>query len=225
MAVKHKITPEDFQEALDYLGASISEIAKQVGIPRAYLSDLKNRNVPLRREHADILAEYFEKEGVPFSDEAAPAVISQPANITNLNPQLAVGLKIEHYFPISNNITDEVIRNAMYIMEENDARLMMLLQTKLERNEGLFGDGDLTEETKAVLQETFALLAGNYITFRMLRGWPALNVQPTSDKPQIVREMILQTFMQPLIDAGLIVALVQTEEVASEESDTDEEMV
>lgn len=222
MGVKHKISPENFQEALDYLGTSISDIAKQTGIPRAYLSDLKNRNVPLRREHADILAGYFETEGVPFSDEAVPPANLHPSSITSLHPQLGVGFKQEHYFPISNTVPDDVVRNAMNIMDENDARLVVLLKTKIERDEGILKDGDLTDETKAALQETFALLAGNYITFRMLRGWSALKLKPATDKPETVHDMVLQTFMQQFVDAGLIAAPLPAETATASEEEGEE---
>jgi hypothetical protein len=224
MAIKQQpvLTKQDFETALVTLRLSVSEVSRESGIPRHIVSHFRNYGDGLKPEQAAKLRDWLEEKGIEFTEEESPEA-QQPAadpapGVSSLNPQLGVGLKVEHHFPISNNITDEVIRDAMYIMEENDARLMLLLQTKLERNDGFFADGDLTEETKATLQETFALLAGNYITFRMLRGWPALNVQPTTEKPQTVRDMVLQTFMQPLVDAGLIVAPEHVEEAATEET-------
>ena len=224
MAIKqqHPLTKEDFEAALITLRLSVSEVARDTEIPRHVVSHFRNYGDGLKPEQAAKLRDYLEEKGIEFTEEEFNEVHQPTADpalgVSSLNPQLGVGLKVEHHFPISNNITDEVIRDAMYLMEENDARLMLLLQTKLERNDGFFGlgDDDLTKETKAILQETFALLAGNYITFRMLRGWPALNVQPTTEKPQTVRDMVLQTFMQPLVDAGLIVAPEHVEEVTAE---------
>lgn len=222
MAIKqqHTLTKEDFEAALVTLRLSVSEVSRESGIPRHVVSHFRNYGDGLKPEQAARLRDWLESKGVEFTDEVdAPARRSVPG-MDSLNPQLSVGLKVEHHFPISNNVPDEVIREALYIMEENDARLVLLLQTKLERNGGLFGNEDLTDEAKATLQETFALLAGNYITFRMLRGWPALNVQPSTEKPETVRDMVLQTFMQPLIDAGLIAAPQATVEP---EVDEDEE--
>jgi len=218
MAIKQQpaLTKRDFEAALVTLRLSVSEVARETGIPRHVVSHFRNYSDGMKPEQLAKLRDWLESKGVEFAEDESTAHEAIPG-VDSLNPQLSVGLKIEHYFPISNNISDEVIRDAMYIMEENDARLMMLLQAKLERNEGLFGNGGLTEETTATLQETFALLAGNYITFRMLRGWPALNVHPTTEKPETVRDMILQTFMQPLVDAGLIVAPLQTEETSTVE--------
>lgn len=223
MAIKKQqhITKQEFEEALVTQRLSVSEVARESGIPRHVVSHFRNYGDGLKPEQAAKLRDWLESRGIVFTEDKSATPQATPG-VDSLNPQLGVSLKIEHYFPISNNIPDEVIRDAMYIMDENDARLMLLLQAKLERNEGLFGNGDLTEETKASLQETFALLAGNYITFRMLRGWPALNVQPTTEKPETVRDMILQTFMQPLIDAGLIVDSQQTEEASAEELENEE---
>lgn len=218
MAIKpnHTLTKEDFEAALVTQRLSVSEVARETGIPRHIVSHFRNYGDGMKPEQAAKLRDYLEGLGVEFTDDE-PATFDTPQGVASLSPQLGVGLKVEHHFPISNALPDEVVRNAMYVMEENDARLMLLLQNKLERNEGFFGDGELTEETKATLQEVFALLSSNYITFRMLRGWPALNVQPTTDKPETVRDMILQTFMQPLTDAGLIVAPQPAEESESEE--------
>lgn len=213
MAIKQQqpITKSDFEAALVSQRLSISQVARETGIPRHIVSHFRNYNDGMKPEELAKLRDYLEGLGVEFTDKEDVDDQSQPT-IASLHPQLGVGIQQVHHFPISSNIPDEVIRDAMYIMDENDARLMLLLQNKLERNDGFLGNGELTEETKATLQEAFALLAGNYITFRLLRGWPALNVQPTNDKPQTVRDMILQTFMQPLIDAGLMVAPEQAKE-------------
>ncbi|TAN76327.1 MAG: hypothetical protein EPN14_08025 [Gallionella sp.] len=221
MAIKQQpiLTQEDFEAALVTLRLSVSEVSRESGIPRHIVSHFRNYGDGLKPEQAAKLRDYFVERGVEFTeDEGLTDQKGQAPTIASLHPQLGVGIQQVHHFPISSNIPDEVIRDAMYIMDENDARLMLLLQNKLERDEGFFGDGELTEETKATLQEAFALLAGNYITFRLLRGWPALNVQPTSEKPQTVRDMILQTFMQPLVDAGLIVAPEQTEKPETAEA-------
>jgi hypothetical protein len=198
------ITKEDFEAALVTLRLSVSEVSRESGIPRHIVSHFRNYGDGLKPEQAAKLKDYLEDKGVEFTDDAEMLDTETAPSVSSLNPQLGIGLKVEHHFPISNNVSEEVIRDALYIMEENDARLMLLLQTKLERDDGFFGDGELVDDTKASLQETFALLAGNYIIFRMLRGWPALNVQPITDKPETVRDMILQTFMQQLVEAGLI---------------------
>ena len=81
---RNAITKLDFEESLNYLGETVSGIAKQTGIPRAYLSDLKNRNVPLARAQEDKLRTYLDGQGVEFDDaeNASPqhAPASAPQN-------------------------------------------------------------------------------------------------------------------------------------------------
>jgi hypothetical protein len=219
MAIKSNqpLAKEDFEEALVTLRISVSEVSRETGIPRHIVSHFRNYGDGMKPEQAAKLRDYLEDKGIEFTEEGSEETTDEAtASVASLSPQLSVGLKVEHHFPINNTIPDDVVRDALYIMEENDARLMLLLQTKLEREQGFFGEGDLTEDTKATLQETFALLASNYITFRMLRGWPALNVEPITDKPETVRDMVLKTFMQPLIDAGLIAAPEQKADEAHE---------
>ncbi len=225
MAIKKQsiLTKEDFEAALVELRLSVSEVSRETGIPRHIVSHFRNYGDGLKPEQSAKLRDFFEANGVEFTDEEEPAPASKSA-ITSPNPRLDAALKVEHFFPISNTIPDEVIGNAMDIMEEADARLLALLKTKIEREEGIFSDGEFTEETKAALQEVFALMAGNYLVFRMLRGWRAFNVKPTTENPETVRDLIFSTFEQHLIDAGLIEPewtekAIETDEQPEEETE------
>lgn len=221
MAIKQAttLTKEDFEEAIVTLRLSVSEVSRESGIPRHIVSHFRNYGDGLKPEQTAKLRDYFESKGVEFDDEASEPDASETktASISSPSPRLDADIKVEYSFPLSSNIPDETINNAMDIMDENDARLVVLFKTKIERDTGIFSDGDLTEETAAALQETFALLANNYLIFRMLRGWRALNQPPADENFKTVRDMLMETFKQPLIDAGLITAEVesveQTEEV------------
>lgn len=206
MAIKQQpvLNKEDFEAALITLRLSVSEVARESGIPRHVVSHFRNYGDGLKPEQAAKLRDFLESKGVEFTVEAEAPASTQPSTVASPSPRLDASLKVEYFFPLSNNIPDEVIGNAMDIMEENDARLAVLLKAKAEREQGFFGDGELTEETEAALQETFALLAGNYVIFRMLRGWRAFNQPPADENSKTVRDMLLETFKQPLIDAGLI---------------------
>ena len=196
MAIKDTeyLSREDFNQAVVRLRLNITEISKELGIPRTYLSEFRNGDRQLRPEMLGKLRDFFESKGIEFSD--MPETPSQAP------------------FSISKSIPAETIRNALDMMEENDARLVALMKSKIERVDGFLGlgEGELTDETKEALQETFALLAGNYLVFRMLRGWPALKLSPTSEDPETVRDMILTTFNQLLIDSGLITSPDEGEE-------------
>lgn len=212
MAIKQAttLTKEDFEEAIVILRLSVSEVSRETGIPRHIVSHFRNYGDGMKPEQLARLRDYFEAQGVEFDETEESATHKAHATgVDSLSPQLNVSLKVEHYFPISNTIADDVVRDAMSMMEENDARLAVLLKTKAEYEQGFFGDGELTEETQAALQETFALLANNYLIFRMLRGWRALNQPPADENFKTVRDMLMETFKQPLIEAGLIEADVE----------------
>ena len=209
MAIKKQtaLTKGDFEAALITLRLSVSEVSRESGIPRHIVSHFRNYGDGLKPEQAAKLQDFFESKGVEFTDEEeATPHTAQSHSVASPSPRLDASLKVEYFFPLNNNIPDDVIGNAMDLMEENDARLAVLLKTKAEHDEGFFSDGALTEETQAALQETFALLAGNYVIFRMLRGWRAFNQPPADENSKTVRDMLLETFKQPLVDAGLIEA-------------------
>jgi len=216
MAIKKQtaLTKGDFEAALVTLRLSVSEVSRESGIPRHIVSHFRNYGDGLKPEQAAKLQDFFESKGLEFTDDEEDEELSQTAqshSVASPSPRLDASLKVEYFFPLSNNIPDDVICNAMDIMEENDARLAVLLKGKAEHDEGFFSDGALTEETQAALQETFALLAGNYVIFRMLRGWRAFNQPPADENSKTVRDMLLETFKQPLIDAGLIDADMEPE--------------
>lgn len=189
----------DFDQAVVRLRANVSEIAKASGIPRVYLSEFRNGDRMLRPEHLAKLRDFFESKGIEFDDaDPVPELPSAP------HPRLAAVSGVRCYFPIADTVSDEVVAGAMDAMEENDARLVTLLKQQVARNDGLFGSGDFTDDTKAALQETFALLAENYIVFRMLRGWRAFDVKPSSEGARTLRDVLLETFRQRLEGAGLI---------------------
>lgn len=219
MAVKNQaaLTKEDFEQAIITMRLSVSEVSRESGIPRHIVSHFRNYGDGLKPEQAAKLRDYFESKGVEFTEDDE---LTQSPSVASPSPRLDAALKVEHFFPLSNNIPDDVIRNAMDIMEENDARLAVLLKTKAERDNGFLGLGDseLTEETQAALQETFALLAGNYVIFRMLRGWRAFNQPPADESSQTVRDMLFDTFKQPLIDAGFIEEETHQEEAEEVQS-------
>lgn len=211
MAIKNQavLTKEDFDAALVTLRSSVSEVSRESGIPRHQLSHFRNYGDGLKPEQSAKLRDYLEDKGIEFTEEDAapkrfiPTSSEQPA-FTAPHPRLEAIQAVRCYFPISDAVPDKVVANTMDIMEEADARLLALFKTNIERDDGIFGGGELTDETKAALQETFGLMAGNYLIFRMLRGWRAFNLKPTNDAPETVSDMVFSTFKQHLIDAGLI---------------------
>ncbi|OGS94741.1 MAG: hypothetical protein A3H31_02720 [Gallionellales bacterium RIFCSPLOWO2_02_FULL_57_47] len=213
---KLPITAEQSRAVRFQLGLTQANVIEQSELAGHKLKNFETGRFVPDMAFLQRLREFYEGRGIDFSEIEATPASTQTSTVASPSPRLDASLKVEYFFPLSNNIPDEVIGNAMDIMEENDARLAVLLKAKAEREQGFFGDGELTEETEAALQETFALLAGNYVIFRMLRGWRAFNQPPADENSKTVRDMLLETFKQPLIDAGLIEADAQPAEVVEE---------
>lgn len=208
MAIKKaEILPRaDFDEAVVTLRLNVSEIAKETGIPRTYLSEFRNGDRKLRPEHQAKLRDYFEARGVVFDEarEPEPPATAGDDPALSLHPRVQAVQGIRLHFPIADTVPAEIVNKAVEMMEDADARLAVLLKESVTREDVLFGEAGFTEEFKAALQEAFGLLAGNYVVFRMLRGWPAFGVKPVAEEPETLRDVLFSTFEQPLIDAGLI---------------------
>lgn len=226
MGLKHPavLSRADFDEAVVKLRANVSEIAKETGIPRTYLSEFRNGDRMLRPEHLAKLRDYFEGKGLEFAD-ADPVPDRESPSAPH--PRLKAVEGVRCYFPIADTVSDDVIARAMDAMEENDARLVTLLKQQVARDDGLLGSGDFTDETKAALQELFSLLAENYVVFRMLRGWRAFGVKPASEDPATLRDVLFDTFRPRLVDAGLIAATPATPATPEDDPnpDSDDEEV
>src|SRR5258708_7390675 len=169
MAIKESetLSRADFDQAVVRLRLNVSEVAKETGIPRTYLSEFRNGDRKLRLEHQAKLRDYFEGKGIEFDSDDDASDDDAPASP---HPRLKTTSAPRCYFPIADSVSDDVIARALDMMEENDAELVALFKQNAERDGGLFGNGDFNEDAREVLQKSFGLLAENYVLFRMLRG-------------------------------------------------------
>lgn len=158
MPIKQRdtLTKSDFEEALNYLGETVSGFAKQTGIPRAYLSDLKNRNVPLARAQEDKLRTYLVAQGVEFD----PAHSGEPAN--HSSPHARVQVAPIRYIAIRSDIDDKHVRLVFNEIERNDELIAELCEDED------VNDGDFDEQTQEKMHELFTRLAANYVLVRYL---------------------------------------------------------
>ena len=156
MAIKHRnaVAKADFEDALDYLGLSVSEVAKRTGIPRAYLSDLKNRNVRLRREHEDKLRAHLEDEGVEFEEPGDADQVRPPAPPPP-HPSVETAVVLRRSLSLADSLEDDQIAEALDAQADRDARLSELLRQKIAREEVLLGlaPSKYTDEFKASVEE------------------------------------------------------------------------
>lgn len=191
---RNTITKPDFEEALSHLGLSVQACAKETGIPRGYLSDLKNRDVPLRKDDDVKLREFFADQGVEFEKASAQR-----------SPAKRDVREVRYVWPVAETVDDEALAGVQRIIEENDARMAVLLKQQAQRSDGVFfGDGSLAKEAQQALQEAGVLMAENYVLLRMVRGWPALGVKAAGDGAETIRDVLFATFRARLEEAGLV---------------------
>ncbi len=71
MAVVQKatLTKEDFESAVVTLRLSVSEVARETGIPRHIVSHFRNYGDGMKPEQVAKLRDYLESKGVEFDDE------------------------------------------------------------------------------------------------------------------------------------------------------------
>jgi hypothetical protein len=168
------LTRYDLDQAVIALRLNISEVAKDTGVPRTYISEFRNGNRRLLPEHQAKLRDYFEGMGVEFIGEpepsgTLPAATQQTDSPTLTDPegiQRAV-LAIRH-LAIDPAITREQAEAILEKIAANDREAGELLQEKAES--GVFSDW--SEATDAMLKGVFGLFAANYVLLRHLQGRP-----------------------------------------------------
>lgn len=72
------LSRQDFDEAVVRLRLNVTEIAKELGIPRTYLSEFRNGDRRLRPEQLAKLLDYFQSKGVEFTGTPDAANDPQP---------------------------------------------------------------------------------------------------------------------------------------------------
>jgi hypothetical protein len=204
---RNAITKADFEEALDYLGSSVSEVAKQTNIPRAYLSDLKNRNVRLRREHEEKLRTFLQDQDVELESDA-PAGRRDPANKSSPHPAVEVAQVIRRSLTLDDTLDDDAIAAALKAQADRDARLSQLFAMKIKQADNsiasFFDGDDDTKKSKQAIDEARRLLAESYIAVGILRGLRGFKSAAPEGEPQTLGELLTKEHADALEAAGLI---------------------
>lgn len=209
----HILTRQDFDQAMVSLRLNISEVSRDTGVPRTYMSEFRNGDRQLRPENLAKLRDYFESKGLEFDNE--PPEIPQPPAALPAQSSSNPPSSPYRFWPVYLEVEQPVAVKTLGEVQDNDARIAVLLQQAAERKDGLFSGGDdFTDDTKDALQEVFSLMSLNYALFRSLSGWPALGVSPSTESPETLRMVVFDTFREQLEKVGLVQAEVVTGEVA-----------
>jgi hypothetical protein len=170
MAVKQQpvLTKEDFETAVVTRRLSVSEVARETGLPRHIVSHFRNYGDGLKPEQAAKLRDYFISLGVEFSEEETPATPQptgeRPSGQQPLRIPLTLSddglvqrtlLACRHFF-IDERLTEEQIKEAGKRFEEGFSQAKELLNIELGR-EWLSDKFD--EDTDAKMRELWGHLA------------------------------------------------------------------
>lgn len=204
MAIKKTVvlSKEDFETALVELRLSVSEVARETGIPRQYISHFRTYGDGLKPEQIAKVRDFLEArlaengmtlESVPEGEErdTAPLVAVLPnVDSTSLRRSALTCL----HFYISPDVPEQAILQAVQRMEENEARMEELMGQEAAQP-GFFGSGKWDDETEASLNEAIALMAENYVITRLLQGRNFMSQGMASEaEAQTVRDVLTTTF-------------------------------
>lgn len=203
---RNALSRSDFEEALDYLGSNVSDIAKQTNIPRAYLSDLKNRNVRLRREHEDKLRSFLEDQGVEFEAVDPPQRGRPGERQESPHSDVQVAQVIRRSLVLDDALDDSAIARALDAQADRDARISLLLATPVQFGSGFTLPGDTPEHSRAFkksAEEARALLAESYLLVGILRGLRGFNAVASGSEPKTLGELLAKECASSLETAGM----------------------
>lgn len=181
MAIKQTqhLTKGDFEAALATQRLSVSEVARQTGIPRHIVSHFRNYGDGLKPEQATTLRDYLEGIGVEFTDDdgeshalqASPHGLRLPAILSDDGLTQRTALVCRHFF-IDERITENQIEEAGNRIEESFTQAKELMGVELGR-EWLSDNFDAATSTK--LRELWGHLARIGLVSLHLQGRVLIN--------------------------------------------------
>ncbi len=186
----------DFDEAVVRLRLNVSEIGKEVGIPRTYLSEFRNGDRTLRPEMLVKLRDYFESKGIEFEEE--PAADPEDDADKSPHPRLTVGTVC--HFPVRGDLAPELVRATVTEIDRNDSRAAEILARKVKRD--LVSDEkSFSKETEGDIRELFALFGANWTLLRYLTGIKNPLAAPT--EKDTINQVLLDTVRESVERAGI----------------------
>jgi transcriptional regulator with XRE-family HTH domain len=211
------ITPDQSRSARRELGISQADVASALSLNRQYLSEFENGHTSrLTSNQLRKLRSFYEEKisEAKAHGEEIELEFGESQQSDKPFAELETFTAKRFTLSVADEVPIDVMGKALDSVQQNDARLAVLLEQQVSRDEGLLGSGEFSEETVEALQEVFALLSLNYVLYRMLSGWPALKLAASSEAPQTLRDVIFDTYRERLEAVGLVNA--ETAEVNDE---------
>lgn len=230
MAIKpnQPLTKEDFEAALVTQRLSVSQVARDTGIPRHVVSHFRNYSDGMKPDQLATLRDYLEGLGVEFTEEqttSTPQPTSQalqlPLILSDDGLTQRTALVCRHFF-IDERITEEQIEEAGKRIEESFTQAKELMGVELGR-EWLSDNFD--EATTTKLRELWGHLARIGLVSLHLQGRVLIdqerilaNAQAGEDKPKPITfgDLLSDTYSE--IAAGVNTPAAEEEEPAESTS-------
>lgn len=183
MAVKQQpaLSKEDFEQAIVTLRLSVSEVARETKIPRHIVSHFRNYGDGLKPEQAAKLRDFFEAQGVEFTDEeknqdapqqpSSQQPLKLPFILSDDGLTQRTALVCRHFF-IDERLTDDQIKEAGERFEEGFKQAQGLMDVELVRK---WGSDSYDEDTDTKLRELWGHLARIGLVSLHLQGRVLIN--------------------------------------------------
>ena len=210
------ISPTQSREARRELGISQADVATALGISRPYISDFESGNlIRLTNNQLRKLRTHYEEKiaaAKEAGDEIEIAFGDAAPEVVTLRFESATEKKL--VLGSSNDVSDEVVSSVMATITDNDKEVSAILNSIATRDQAIFGEGGLSEETLGNLRQAFSLLAGNYLLVRSIGGWPEIGLSAANMNiaDNSLLQLVIKNAEQQFIQAGLIGNEKQVEE-------------
>lgn len=207
------ITAQESRSARRELGLSQADVTKALDFNRQYLSEFETGfSTRLTNAQLKKLRAFYEDKitEANANGEDITLAFGEPETEKALTAFQSFQQKIPapyYFLPTFINVTQDVSIKTQALIQDNDARIALLLQQMVARDDGFFGSGEFDQETNGALQEAFGLMAANYALWRSMSGWAALGLSADSEEPETIRDVVFETFREQLENAGLIAKL------------------
>ena len=174
------LTPSASRYHRRALGLTQSGLAKAAGVSTSYIKQFESERLRPSQDFIDHLSTYFTSQGIKPEKlsvvysasgqiDTAPEV--KPGRLPGMASMPQIHYSERQCFYISSDVPDVIVEEMLTRWDKNEDRITELFSARIAS--GLFSK--YSEDAERLLQEVFALLAENFVIFRLLTGWKILD--------------------------------------------------
>lgn len=202
------ITTDQSRQARRELGLSQADVEAGTGLKRQYVSEFEaGTSNRFTRSQLRKLIDFYQakiEEARAAGDEID--VVFGEEEAASSAPSIETVKAKRFHFPVDDAVSDDTLASVLAAIRANDRKLVDLLTQEAQRDDGLLGSGDFTDDTLQALRDSMSLLACNYLMVRAVTGWPEIGLSASNDS--IADNKVLAAIIGSMRDqfeaAGLI---------------------